>query len=66
MPTENDDNSKSLLLAELGRQYMCFWTILGSVNYEKSPIDTRTSLNTFFCSTSPLKAQNRLKSLKLI
>jgi hypothetical protein len=34
MPTETDDNSKSLLLAGLGRQCMCFWTISRSVIYQ--------------------------------
>jgi hypothetical protein len=36
MPTETDDNSKSLLFVELGRQVMCFWTILRSTNYQNS------------------------------
>jgi hypothetical protein len=31
----------------------------------KSPIYTRVEYDVFFCSTSPLKAPNRLKSLKL-
>jgi hypothetical protein len=34
MPTETDDNSKSLLLAGLGRQCMYFWTISRSVIYQ--------------------------------
>jgi hypothetical protein len=34
MPTETDDNSKSLILAGLGRQCMCFWTISRPVIYQ--------------------------------
>jgi hypothetical protein len=34
VPTETDDNSKSLLLAGLGRQCMCLWTISRSVIYQ--------------------------------
>jgi hypothetical protein len=33
MPTETDDNSKSLRFAGLDRQRMCFWTISKSTNY---------------------------------
>jgi hypothetical protein len=44
MPTETDDNSKSLLLAGLGRQCMCFWTILRSVIYQIPAGGTKTKL----------------------
>jgi hypothetical protein len=41
------------------------WASLKAHECQKEPNLHTNELNTFFCSTSPLKAPNRLKSLKL-
>jgi hypothetical protein len=45
MPTETDDNSKSVRFAGLGRQRICFWTISRSTNYRIPAGGTKRKLS---------------------
>jgi hypothetical protein len=50
MPTETDDNSKSLRFAGLGRQRMCFWTISRSTNYRIPAGGTKRDKTALACN----------------
>jgi hypothetical protein len=61
----------SSLFNEFVRKLGLFWhpwaqtSVLKAHDCQKRPNLHMNELNTFFCSTSPLKATNGLKSLKL-